>query len=132
MPPCRSATRATSCARSIPSTGSSRRTSSPRRTSRTRARAWWVGCTRCRAAEGESPYGLAASVPKTAAMLLSDTLVIDATERLGWLAGRILADLGADVVKLERPGSDRGSPAWRAFNVNKRVLEVDPESGVDR
>jgi crotonobetainyl-CoA:carnitine CoA-transferase CaiB-like acyl-CoA transferase len=65
-------------------------------------------------------------------MLLSDTLVIDATERLGWLAGRILADLGADVVKLERPDSDRGSPAWRAFNVNKRVLELDPDNGADR
>src|SRR5947207_14674162 len=65
-------------------------------------------------------------------MLLSGTLVIDATERLGWLAGRILADLGADVVKLERPGSDRSSPAWRAFNVNKRVLELDPDSDADR
>ena len=41
-------------------------------------------------------------------MLLSDVLIIDATERLGWVAGRVLADLGADVVKLEPPGSDRG------------------------
>ncbi|HYY38138.1 MAG TPA: CoA transferase, partial [Xanthobacteraceae bacterium] len=58
-------------------------------------------------------------------MLLSDVLIIDATDRLGWLAGRVLADLGADVIKLEPPGSDRSRSEWRAFNVNKRILEVD-------
>jgi crotonobetainyl-CoA:carnitine CoA-transferase CaiB-like acyl-CoA transferase len=58
-------------------------------------------------------------------MLLSDVLVIDATDRFGWLAGRVLADLGADVVKIDPPGIDRTRPEWRAFNVNKRVLEVD-------
>ncbi len=52
-------------------------------------------------------------------------LILDATDRLGWLAGRVLADLGADVIKLEPPGSDRGRADWRAFNVNKRVLELD-------
>jgi benzylsuccinate CoA-transferase BbsE subunit len=56
-------------------------------------------------------------------MLLSGVLVVDATERLGWLAGRILADLGADVVKIEKKGCDYQCPDWRAFNVNKRVLE---------
>ena len=50
-------------------------------------------------------------------MLLSDVLIIDATDRLGWVAGRVLADLGADVIKLEPPGSDRGGADWRAFNV---------------
>ncbi len=69
---------------------------------------------------------------ETAAMLLSDVLIIDATERLGWLAGRILADLGADVIKLERPGTDRSRPEWRAFNVNKRVLELDRSSAAGR
>jgi crotonobetainyl-CoA:carnitine CoA-transferase CaiB-like acyl-CoA transferase len=58
-------------------------------------------------------------------MLLSGVLIVDVTERLGWLAGRILADLGADVIKLEPAGSDRTRPEWRAFNVNKRVLELD-------
>jgi benzylsuccinate CoA-transferase BbsE subunit len=58
--------------------------------------------------------------------LLSGVLIIDATDRLGWLAGRILADLGADVIKLEQAGGDRSRPEWRAFNVNKRVLELDP------
>ncbi len=62
--------------------------------------------------------------------LLSDVMIIDATDRLGWLAGRILADLGADVIKLEPAGSDRSRPEWRAFNVNKRVLELGP--GHDR
>src|SRR5919201_3542152 len=60
-------------------------------------------------------------------MLLSDVLIIDATDRLGWLAGRLLADLGADVIKLEPPRSDRSRAEWRAFNVNKRILELDPE-----
>src|SRR5262249_23084498 len=64
---------------------------------------------------------------KSSAMLLSDVLIIDATDRLGWLAGRVLADLGADVVKLEPPGSDRSRADWRAFNVNKRIPELDPD-----
>src|SRR5215831_6095179 len=65
-------------------------------------------------------------------MLLSDVLIIDATDRLGWLAGRLLADLGADVVKLEPPGSDRSRSEWRAFNVNKRLLEIDLQAASDR
>jgi crotonobetainyl-CoA:carnitine CoA-transferase CaiB-like acyl-CoA transferase len=62
-------------------------------------------------------------------MLLSNLLVIDATDRLGWLAGRILADLGAEVIKLETAENDYKRPEWRAFNVNKRVLELVPGSG---
>ena len=65
-------------------------------------------------------------------MLLSDVLIIDATDRLGWLAGRVLADLGADVIKIETPGSDRGRADWRAFNVNKRTLELDLQASADR
>ncbi len=65
-------------------------------------------------------------------MLLSGTLVVDVTNRFGWLAGRILADLGADVVKLDPPGADRNSPAWRGFNVNKRALDLDPDKPADR
>lgn len=64
-------------------------------------------------------------------MLLPDVLVIDATDRFGWLAGRILADLGADVVKIDAPGTDRRRPEWRAFNVNKRVLDADPAKPAD-
>jgi crotonobetainyl-CoA:carnitine CoA-transferase CaiB-like acyl-CoA transferase len=58
-------------------------------------------------------------------MLLSNVLVIDATDRFGWLAGRVLADLGAEVIKLDPPGTDRTRPEWRALNVNKRVVELD-------
>src|SRR5439155_556238 len=65
-------------------------------------------------------------------MLLSDVLIIDATDRLGWLAGRLLADLGADVIKLEPPGTDRSRADWRAFNVNKRIVELDPRTAADR
>ena len=68
----------------------------------------------------------------TTAMLLSDVLIVDMTDRLGWLAGRVLADLGAEVVKIEPPGSERSRPHWRAFNVNKRVLELDPAGMGDR
>src|SRR2546427_13175134 len=65
-------------------------------------------------------------------MLLSDVLIIDATDWLGWVAGRVLADRGGDVVKLEPPGSGRGRADWRAFNVNKRVLELDVQASADR
>ena len=51
--------------------------------------------------------------------------VLDLSSRLGWLAGRILADLGADVVKVEAPRFDRDDPDWRANNINKKVLEID-------
>lgn len=51
--------------------------------------------------------------------------VLDATDRLGWLAGRLLADMGARVTKLEAPGADLSSPHWRALNVNKKVIRVD-------
>ena len=65
-------------------------------------------------------------------MFLSDVLIVDATDRLGWLAGRVLADLGAEVIKLEPPGADRSRAAWRAFNVNKRILELDARNAADR
>src|SRR5262249_26236094 len=65
-------------------------------------------------------------------MLLSDVLIIDATDRLGLLAGPVPARLGADVIKLEPPGSDRTRAEWRAFNVNKRMLELDLQTSADR
>jgi crotonobetainyl-CoA:carnitine CoA-transferase CaiB-like acyl-CoA transferase len=62
-------------------------------------------------------------------MLLSDVVVVDATDRFGWLAGRVLADLGAEVIKLDPPGTDRATPDWRALNVNKRPLDFDLQQG---
>jgi crotonobetainyl-CoA:carnitine CoA-transferase CaiB-like acyl-CoA transferase len=72
--------------------------------------------------------------------LLRPYRVLDLTNELGELAGRILADLGADVVKIEPPGGDPSlwrppfyqetphterSLAWWASNVNKRSLVLD-------
>jgi len=57
--------------------------------------------------------------------LLQGCAVLDCTGRLGWLAGRLLADLGADVTKLEAPDADTLSSDWRALNVNKRLVHAD-------
>jgi benzylsuccinate CoA-transferase BbsE subunit len=54
--------------------------------------------------------------------MLGGLRVLDATDRLGWLAGRLLADLGARVVKLEARGADLSSPQWRAHNFNKTLV----------
>lgn len=62
--------------------------------------------------------------------MLQGVSVLDATDRLGWLAGRLLADLGADVAKIELPGADTASPEWRALNVDKRLVRLDP-AGAD-
>jgi benzylsuccinate CoA-transferase BbsE subunit len=64
-------------------------------------------------------------------MLLSGILIVDATDRFGWLAGRVLADLGAEIIKIDAPGTDRNCPQWRAFNVNKRVVDLDAKSPAD-
>ncbi len=76
-------------------------------------------------------------------MLLTPYRVLDLSGPLGWLAGRILADLGADVIKVEPPGGDPerrvpplavgpgGCPqslAWLAHNVNKRSVTIDLDS----
>jgi len=53
--------------------------------------------------------------------MLGQLRIVDATDRLGWLAGRLLADVGAQVVKLEAPGADLSAPHWRALNANKRL-----------
>lgn len=58
--------------------------------------------------------------------------VLDLSNRLGWLAGRILGDLGADVVKVEQVGASLDAADWRAFNVNKRLLRLDLASHAGR
>jgi benzylsuccinate CoA-transferase BbsE subunit len=66
--------------------------------------------------------------------------VLDLTGSMGWMCGKLLADLGADVLKIEPPGGDPGrrfgpfyhdvphperSLAWLALNTNKRGLTLN-------
>ena len=51
--------------------------------------------------------------------------VLDVTGPLGWFAGRLLADLGAEVVKLGAGTADRSSAVWRALNINKFIAAGD-------
>jgi crotonobetainyl-CoA:carnitine CoA-transferase CaiB-like acyl-CoA transferase len=65
--------------------------------------------------------------------------ILDLTDERGWLAGKLLADLGAQVTKVEPPGGDPGRRppqvasedrdadglAWRAFNRGKRSATLD-------
>jgi len=72
--------------------------------------------------------------------LLEGLRVLDLTDESGWLAGKILADMGAEVWKLEPIGGDRAgrrgpwlggiadperSLAWLAHNTSKRGAELD-------
>lgn len=70
---------------------------------------------------------------------LEGLLALDLTGELGWLLGKILADLGATVLKIDPPGGDPGrhqpplihGPAgsvgatWVAFNACKQRLDLD-------
>ena len=70
---------------------------------------------------------------------LEGLLALDLTGELGWLLGKILADLGATVLKIDPPGGDPGrdqpplihgpagsvSATWVAFNSGKERLDLD-------
>ena len=75
--------------------------------------------------------------------MLSPYRVLDLTDDKGLLCGKILADLGADVIKIEKPGGDssrnRGpfwqdtphperSLYWWAYNLNKRSITLNIET----
>jgi crotonobetainyl-CoA:carnitine CoA-transferase CaiB-like acyl-CoA transferase len=75
--------------------------------------------------------------------MLSPYRVLDLTNERGFLCGKLLGDLGADVIKIEKPGGDparkmgpfyHGIPDpekslyWWAFNVNKRGITLDIEA----
>ncbi len=75
--------------------------------------------------------------------LLSPYRILDLTDERGFLCGKILADLGADVIKVERPGGDRSrnigpfyqslphperSLYWFAYNTSKRGVTLNIES----
>ncbi len=72
--------------------------------------------------------------------LLDGIRVLDLTDENGFLCGRMLAELGADVIKVERPGGDASrsigpfyhdipdpekSLTWFAYNLNKRGITLD-------
>ncbi len=74
---------------------------------------------------------------------LSPYRALDLTDEKGFLCGKILADLGVDVIKVERPGGDpdrhtgpfyhdipdpQKSLHWLAFNASKRSITLDIES----
>lgn len=59
--------------------------------------------------------------------MLKGIQVLDCSGRLGWLCGRLLADMGAAVDKVEAPGADLSAAEWCALNVNKRLLRLDLE-----
>ena len=78
--------------------------------------------------------------------LLSPYRVLDITDEQGFFCGKILGDLGADVIKIEPPDGDPSRKApplfkcadgtekslyWQACNVNKRgiTLNIETESG---
>lgn len=71
---------------------------------------------------------------------LSNYRALDLTDEKGLFCGKILADLGADVIKIERPGGDRArdigpfyhdiahrekSLFWMAYNANKRSITLN-------
>ena len=71
---------------------------------------------------------------------LDGVRILDLTSEMGWYCGKLLADLGADVIKVEPVGGDpaRGrAPYWNGipgretslrfwyFNANKRSVTVD-------
>lgn len=75
-----------------------------------------------------------------AAGALQPYRILDLTTHRGWLAGRLLADLGATVIKIEPPGGDagrklgpfaddvadpEGALAWWAYNRGKRSATLD-------
>ncbi len=75
--------------------------------------------------------------------MLTPFRCLDLTDEKGFFCGRVLADLGADVIKIEKPGGDTSrnigpffqddpdpekSLYWFAYNANKRGITLDIET----
>src|SRR6476620_11393591 len=77
---------------------------------------------------------------ETAALPLEGVRVIEFTHMvMGPTCGMILADLGAEVIKVEPPGGDKtrklpglGVGFFRTFNRNKKSVVVDIQSEAGR
>jgi benzylsuccinate CoA-transferase BbsE subunit len=78
---------------------------------------------------------------------LSSCRALDLTDEKGFLCGRILADLGCDVIKVEKPGGDSArtigpfyqdipdrekSLYWFSYNANKRGITLNIETADGR
>lgn len=80
--------------------------------------------------------------------LLAGYRILDVTGYTGWMSGRVFADLGAEVIKIEPPVGDPGrklgpflkqgkrqdmSFSWLAFNLGKKgiTLKLDTPKGRD-
>jgi crotonobetainyl-CoA:carnitine CoA-transferase CaiB-like acyl-CoA transferase len=75
--------------------------------------------------------------------MLEGCRALDLTDEKGFLCGKLLADLGVDVIKVEKPGGDRSrrmgpfwhdiadpekSLYWFAYNCDKRGITLDIET----
>jgi len=73
--------------------------------------------------------------------------ILDLTNEKGFFCGKLLGDIGADVIKIEKPGGDKSrnlgpfyhdevdsekSLYWFAFNANKRGITLDIETADGR
>ena len=107
----------------------------PIRLSRTPGRIARPRCSTALAAE-DTPLPLASQLPAQSAGAaphpppLAGVRILEITNLIaGPTAGRILADLGADVIKLEPPGGDMSRPIARSYfyavNFNKRSVCID-------
>ena len=77
---------------------------------------------------------------------LSDLRVLDLSDRFGYYAGKLFADMGADVILVEKPGGcalrldppflrDRVDPACgilNYYNTSKRSLTLDLDTSDDQ
>jgi len=85
--------------------------------------------------------------PENAPAVLDDIRVLDVAGEIGQYCTKLLADLGADVIKIEPPGGDpvrhlppfyqdedgdQRSLYWLNLNTNKRSVTLDIESAEDR
>lgn len=79
----------------------------------------------------------------TAESLLSPYRILDLADENGYYCGKLLGDLGADVIKVEKPGGDRArnigpflkdiphperSLSWAANNTSKRSITLNIET----
>jgi crotonobetainyl-CoA:carnitine CoA-transferase CaiB-like acyl-CoA transferase len=65
-------------------------------------------------------------------MVLSDVRVVDLTAGYGGFAGRLLADLGAEVVRPEAAAPDADDRSHLHRNAGKQVLVLDPAAPATR